>query len=297
MVNIYSSSRNDIQADEISRFISTWKNWEDYLFGDATYELNKQRQINLRKPCRFPVEEGLLKVRETILKTMEEKSSDYNFNDTHEFVTLRDAACARLTLLNGRRRGEPARLLLKDWDEAYNNSWIDEQRVVDLDELDRLYVQQKKITYMTGKGKSLVPVLIPEDTVPALNKLCNNDYRRLVGVSSTKRFLFASIQQSEFHTSGWHAVNGIVSKLQLKSPTLIVATNNCHRISTLFASLNVPKKHRQLFYSHMGHSEKMNQDVYQAPLALQELLKVGKHLINMDAGIYDLLSTKSFIFM
>ena len=64
----------------------------------------------------------------------------------------------------------------------------------------------------------------------------------------------------------------------------IVATKNCHRISTLFAGLDVPQKDRELFYSHMGHSEDINRNVYQAPLAIQEITSMGKQLMQIDEG-------------
>ena len=36
----------------------------------------------------------------------------------------------------------------------------------------------------------------------------------------------------------------------------------------------------------MGHSESINQQVYQAPLALVEVTKIGKHLLEIDQGEY-----------
>ena len=53
----------------------------------------------------------------------------FTFWDHHTFVELRDCACARLTLINARRGGEPARLLLSDWNDAEQGVWIDNQRV------------------------------------------------------------------------------------------------------------------------------------------------------------------------
>ncbi|XP_065671163.1 uncharacterized protein LOC136089256 [Hydra vulgaris] len=142
-----------------------------------------------------------------------------------------------------------------------------------------------KIAYMTGKGNNhLVPVLIPQDTVGAIIKIASNELRELAGVSSENKFLFASAQDSDAHISGWYVVHELCNGLPLKNPNDIIATNNRHRISTLFASLDVPKRDRELFYSHMGHSEQMNINFYQAPLALEEITKVGKHLLAIDAG-------------
>ena len=40
-------------------------------------------------------------------------------------------------MLNGRRGGEPARLMLEDWKQAEKNKWIDQQRLDEPEELDK----------------------------------------------------------------------------------------------------------------------------------------------------------------
>ena len=62
------------------------------------------------------------------------------------------------------------------------------------------------------------------------------------------------------------------------------STANRHRISTMFMALDVPQSERDLFYKHMGHSERMNMDTYQIPPAIQEVTIVGKTLMNFDKG-------------
>ena len=46
--------------------------------------------------------------------------------------------------------------------------------------------------------------------------------------------------------------------------------------------MDVPEDKREAFYRHMGHSEKINKDVYQAPLALNEVTQVGKYLLENE---------------
>ncbi|XP_057293307.1 uncharacterized protein LOC130621949 isoform X3 [Hydractinia symbiolongicarpus] len=282
--HFYACAKDD-EGKEMNKFIATFKAWEKHLFGDATYQINKQRQVNLRKPAKLPLEEDLSKLRTHLISRIEELCSEFEFNDKHAYVELRDAACTRLTLLNGRRGGEPARLMLKDWQDAESNAWIDQQRLKSLDNADQQLVKSMKISYMTGKGNNhLVPVLIPPDTVPAITKLASSPFRKAAGVMQTNKFLFASSQNSSSHVSGWHAMNKLCRKLSLSSTDQLIATNNRHRISTLFASLDLPRQDRELFFSHMGHSEKINQDTYQAPLAIHTITKVGKHLLQIDSG-------------
>ena len=99
----FYAQRKDQEAEEMSKFICTFKSWEMYLFGDATYHLNKQRLVNLRKPAKLPVEEDLAKLRDHLINRMSELCNNYNFDDSHSYIELRDVVCTRLTLLNGRR--------------------------------------------------------------------------------------------------------------------------------------------------------------------------------------------------
>ena len=76
----------------------------------------------------------------------------------------------------------------------------------------------------------------------------------------------------------------ICRNLNLKKRKVIIASNNRPRISTIFASLHVPEKDCALFYAHMGHSEEINRNIYQAPPAIQEIIEVGRHLLDIDEG-------------
>ena len=63
------------------------------------------------------------------------------------------------------------------------------------------------------------------------------------------------------------------------------ATKMRHRISTLYAGLDVSENDRELFYRHMGHSREINKNIYQTPLAEAEILCVGDKLKNMDGQL------------
>ena len=60
-------------------------------------------------------------------------SDEFYLFDHHSFVELRNAVFVRLTIFNARRGGEPARLLIEEWRDAENNTWIDKQRSKVLD--------------------------------------------------------------------------------------------------------------------------------------------------------------------
>ena len=108
------------------------------------------------------------------------------------------------------------------------------------------------LTYQKGKGAKIVPVLIPNDIMPAIRKMV--EIRDEAGVA-----------------------------LQ-ENPYRITATKMRHHASTLYALLDIPEQERQSFYRHMGHSREINQHVYQCHLGVQELTKVGRFLNTIDKG-------------
>ena len=64
----------------------------------------------------------------------------------------------------------------------------------------------------------------------------------------------------------------------LENPSLLTATKYRHRASTRYALQDVPEKDRSIFYKHMGHSQEINTNVYQCPLAVKEFTSVGSYL-------------------
>ena len=119
-----------------------------------------------------------------------------------------------------------------------------------------MLVEAMKIACQTGKGnKHIVSLLVPQDTAPALKKLSDSSFRTIAGVNESNTFVFASTQMSELNASGWHALKDVCGEIKLQNASLINATNNRHRVSTLYASLNLPKHERYLFHTYMSHSE------------------------------------------
>ena len=180
---------------------------------------------------------------------MEELNDSFHFWTPHSFVEMRNIACTRITLVNGRRRGEVARFLVENWNDAESNAWIDDQRIQNLDEADKALIKALKITYMTGKGKHhTVPLIFPPDTVPSIQKLVDPKIRIISGVLKSNNYVFPSTRQSELS-----AMKVICNLLPLKNPNIITATCFRHRISALFAALDVPQHDKELFYNHMRH--------------------------------------------
>ena len=65
-----------------------------------------------------------------ILQRMEQIMKDsYCMWDIHDYIELRNLVCARLTMFNARRGGEPARMTLQEWLDADSEAWIDKDLV------------------------------------------------------------------------------------------------------------------------------------------------------------------------
>ncbi|GFO28875.1 hypothetical protein PoB_005538000 [Plakobranchus ocellatus] len=51
--------------------------------------------------------------------------------------------------------------------------------------------------------------------------------------------------------------------------------------------MDFPAENREMFYRHMGHSKAINKNLYQCPLAVNEITRVGKFLLHtVDAQTY-----------
>nr|XP_047132039.1 uncharacterized protein LOC124811030 isoform X2 [Hydra vulgaris] len=278
----YLKTNRDDLSKEVSNFLYIFGLMKDEIFSDAVYDLNKRRNEKHKKPAQLPMEEDIQTIRNHIVITMEKLTSEYEIIDRPSFIQLRDCACARLTIFNGRRGGEPARLTIKEWENALNNVWLDKQRIKNTLSESQLE-DGMKITYQSGKGVNhSVPVLIPTDTIEAMKLLGSADIRTQAGVSANNIYIFPSTQSSLYHCSGWHSLKNIIKQLNLIDESKVTGTNNRHRLSTLVAGLGVSDAQMSLAYDHFGHSETINKTIYQAPAAHRQLLSTGKHLEAID---------------
>lgn len=68
---MYLIDDEDDKASDVDKFIDVFELSHDYLFGDATYAMNRNRNEKLRKPEALPLEEDIAKVREYTLFRMQ----------------------------------------------------------------------------------------------------------------------------------------------------------------------------------------------------------------------------------
>eukprot|EP00111_Clytia_hemisphaerica_P013333 TCONS_00039138-protein len=267
------------EATDVCDFVKVFHLVEDEIFNGALYAIKQKRNKTTRKPANLPDEDLVQELKAYILKVT--LKSNFIFQSPKDvFVDVRDAACARLTMFNGRRGGEPARLYVYQWTEALKGDWIRPK-------LRQDYIASVKtknrITYQEGKGLKQVCVFFPPDCVDSMIFLCDPDVRREVDIPKTNTFVFPSTQQSKNHVEGWHALTNSCKKGGITSK--INGTMNRHRVSSLIGAFNLSETDRNLAYDHFGHSEEMNKFVYQIPQAEQQLQRTGEFLTMIDNNL------------
>ena len=275
-------SEAEEEAKEMVQFAKIMKHHENSLFGDAKYFINKSRQQRLRLPTRTPAEEDLEKLKNHIESRTKVLMEMQEFQKK-EYVELRNLLCCRLTLFNARRGGEPARIKVKEWLER--DKWIDQKATEHLSDEEKKLVDMYAVFFLSGKGNHLVSCVIPEDSIAALDRLADECVRKNCGIGIKNSFIFASSKKgSKRHVAGWSATNKVVEQAKIHS-SLVNATNQRGRVSTIYAALHVPPEKRDLFYAHMGHSKEVNQGTYQRPHAVTTLLEVAPTLTEIDRGV------------
>ena len=273
----YLTKKKEQKATEISNFEAVMKLKWSNVFGVAEYNLNFRRQNELRKPGNLPTED-MNKIKVCTNHQLAELSQ--HPIEVKIYPEIRSIVISRLTIFSARRGGELARLTLKQWEDAKTGSWLDQNAQGRLDDDDKYMLQNFKICYRAGKGiKHVVPIIIPNNTVIALDFLSDYRIRLQYGIVSTNYFLFAT-KGSDDHARGWHAMKEMCLAAGIKGH--VNAADIRHRTSTEHASLLLPNEENRYFYSHMGHSENMNKDVCQCPLAVAELTKMGQYFKWLD---------------
>ena len=277
---VYSQGQKDDLVAEIDLFNGVHLLNKTSVFNSSQYRLYNRRQEHLRAPQNLPSEDLEKRVRDYCIQRLGELAGQFEFWSATTFTEARDLLVVRLTLFNGRRGGEPCRLLMADYQKAREKKWLKKSYLDKLTYAERELVRDLDITYQAGKGKGYVPCFFPLDTRLPLNKLIES--RALANIKEANIFLFPCMNTTT-HVSGYYAMRQVCMKLKIQT-TDINATKNRHYLSTAMADMNVPEEDRQHIYSHFGHSEAVNKNIYQSPLALKCLTVVGSRLIQIDDG-------------
>ena len=87
--------------------------------------------------------------------------------------------------------GEPARLLITQWEEAVNRVWLRPQtRASYRNEMKT----GNRITFQEGKGSRQIPIFFPPDIVDAMNFLCLPEARKESDIARNNRYVFPRLK-------------------------------------------------------------------------------------------------------
>ncbi|XP_061193714.1 uncharacterized protein LOC133201942 [Saccostrea echinata] len=287
----YLLLKQDEKAEEMAKFISVLQLIWPSFFASAEESVVKKRQSDLRRPVRLPSEKEIEQLRDCTKDIIERLSADmFETLDYTKFSQLRDAVVCRLTLFNARRGGEPSRMTIKDWEDALQDVWIDQEKVEHVeDDIEKKLLCENKIAYIhASKVSKLVPLLIPKDCWQPMKILTDCEVRRAAQINEKNKYAFPNMKHSKNHASGWYAVSNLCKKAGLEHN--ISATDMRHYVATSYALLDVSPSDREMFYKHLGHSKQMNENVYQCPPAMRTITKVGKFLNQLEGNIDTSLS-------
>lgn len=137
------------KATEVKLWIDNFSTTKNVYFYDSLYQIRKNRQLNLRKPCRMPDTQVLSVLVKYCLERIQhylETFEECRVCTRSDYTELRDLLVCRLTVFNARRGGEACRLLHEEFEDAVNDKWFKEN---DKEHAD-IKRTNMKLTYQSG---------------------------------------------------------------------------------------------------------------------------------------------------
>lgn len=271
----YAQTMQDDKVKELKHFKKAYNHKSAELYPKARQTCIKNSLEKGRRPQNLPNESAVRMLKEYINAEVAHFTANFTLKN---YAWLRSLIVAKLTLYNARRGEEASRMLVSEWEEAERGIWLPDSEVEKVEDPAEKYLLGKyKLAYLKGKGRKYVPVLVPLDLVDSINILKKN--RSKAKVSSKNMFIFAT-KKGISHCSGWHAVSDVCKRAKISLP--VNATKMRHRLSNLFASMDMSAENQKIFLDHMGHELRINQENYQCPQGLREVSVMGKMLSNIE---------------
>jgi integrase len=228
------------------------------IFSRAEYALKEKRQLENRMPLALPPEMDLVKLKNYLNEEIERGAEGFHPSD---FVHFRKVAVSRITILNGRRGSEAARLTLKEF--SLIDQWIDQSHLTNH---DKSLLAKVKLAFSMGKGSRLVPLFIPSGLEKIMNQLSDTSMRKRAGILPQNEFVFA-YKGSMDPVTGYNELLDICNTIKIAN---ISATKVRHRLATIFWETDgLTDDIINEFCAHLGHSKEINKQIYATPPALK----------------------------
>ena len=140
-------------VEEVVNFRELLELWDDIIFDDAVYELNRRRGSLFEKTRTTPKQTEMMTIKDCILQRMKHlTTTTLGFFSSSKFLELRYIVFSRLIIINGRRNGKPSKIIIEDLNAAKRDEWINKDQLTFLDEFDVALVNSLKRTYIADKG-------------------------------------------------------------------------------------------------------------------------------------------------
>ena len=110
--------------------------------------------------------------------------------------------------------------------------------------------------------------------------LIDAQIRNEFGVNEANPYIFACTNHSISHASGWHCINDMLVCLSCKAARN--ATKNRHHVASLLSNLQLSEVEKDLIFKHFGHSQHINEGVFQAPPGAVQIQMTGQKLLEIN---------------
>lgn len=207
-----------------------------------------------------------------------------NPNEPTAWNRLAEATLARMILFNKRRGGEMSRMTLTQY--SMNPNWekeSTEEMLRSLTPTERNLASNMKLVQIIGKKGRIVPVLMTEDMVSAVNLLIST--RHSVGINFSNNYVFAKINQhSDSYKRGPDVLRNIVAQAGLEFPENVTSTKLRKYTATVCQVFNLQERELDWIARHLGHDIRVHRDFYRLHESAVELTKVSRLLMAIDSG-------------
>ena len=124
---LYSEAMEDDKVRELDYFTDAYNFRAHEMYAAARYKAITQSMDKSRRPASLPQDRDIEQMKSHIKRELQRLTASDDVGS--DYVLLRSLVVCRLTLFNGRRGEEPARMLLSEWSDARDGSWLRQHKV------------------------------------------------------------------------------------------------------------------------------------------------------------------------
>ena len=117
----------DDKVRELDYFTDAYNFRAHEMYAAARYKAITQSMDKSRRPASLPQDRDIEQMKSHIKRELQRLTASDDVGS--DYVLLRSLVVCRLTLFNGRRGEEPARMLLSEWSDARDGSWLRQHKV------------------------------------------------------------------------------------------------------------------------------------------------------------------------